>query len=135
MYVCYGGHGKGSAWSKQSLSNWIVDTITHVYRLGLRVPPVKCHLDSSVSTSRATLKSVPLKDICAAGAWASSCTFARREKYQVACVTQVTCDINGVTSQPPAYACDIQILHTVFGSHTEFIQNLFYICTYCFVFL
>lgn len=44
-------------------------------------------------------------------------------------------DINGITSQPPAYACDIQILYTVFGSHTEFIQNLFYICTYCFVFL
>lgn len=84
MYVCYGGHGKGSALSKQSLSNWIVDTITHVYRFRLSVPPVKCHLDSSVSTSRATLKGVPLKDICAAGAWASSCTFARFYPHPVA---------------------------------------------------
>lgn len=39
LFVCYGGHRKGCALSKQRLSEG--DTISHAYRLkGLQIPPV-----------------------------------------------------------------------------------------------
>ncbi len=92
LFVCYGGHRKGCALSKQRLSHWVVDTISHAYRLkGLQIPPVKCHSTRSVSTLWAALKGVPLDDICAAAAWASSCTFARFYRVNVAIVHPVSC--------------------------------------------
>ena len=85
LFLCYGGHRKGCALSKQRLSHWIVDVILQAYkRKGLPVPPVRCHSTRSVSTSWAALKGVPLTDICAAATWASSCTFARFYRVNVA---------------------------------------------------
>ena len=85
LFVCYGGHRKGCALSKQPLSHWIVDAILQAYeRKGLPVPPVRCHSTRSVSTSWAALKGVPLTDICEAATWASACKFARFYRVNVA---------------------------------------------------
>ena len=82
---CHSGSRKEQALSKQRLYNWIVDTISMAYSLvGLQVPSVKCHSTRSVSTSWAALRGVPLNDICAAAALASSCTFARFYRVNVA---------------------------------------------------
>ena len=71
--------------SKQRLLHWVVDTISHAYRLrGLQIPPVKCHSTRRVSMLWAALKGVPLNDICAPAAWASSCTFTRFYRVHVA---------------------------------------------------
>ena len=86
LFLCYGGHRKGCAVSKQRLSHWVVDAVLQAYsRRGLPAPPVWCHSTRSVSTSWAALRGVPLADICAAAAWASPCTFARFYRLNVAC--------------------------------------------------
>ncbi|KAK7878584.1 hypothetical protein WMY93_030420 [Mugilogobius chulae] len=85
LFVCYGGHRKGCAVSKQRLSHWVVDAIVQAYGSKCLQPPkVTCHSTRGVSTSWAALKGVPLNDICAAATWASSCTFARFYRVNVA---------------------------------------------------
>lgn len=85
LFVCYGGHVKGCAVSKQRLAHWVVDAILQAYKSrGLCPPKVTCHSTRSMSTSWAALRGVPLNDICAAATWASSCTFARFYRVNVA---------------------------------------------------
>ena len=52
LLVCHRRHRKGYALSEQRLLHWVVDTISHAYRLGgLQIPAVKCHSTRSVSMS------------------------------------------------------------------------------------
>ena len=86
LFVRRGGTRKGRALSKQRLSHWVVDTITHAYGASGRPPPsgVRCHSTRSISTSWAALRGVPLETICAAAAWASPGTFSRFYRVNVA---------------------------------------------------
>ena len=86
LFVCYGGPNKGYALSKQRLSHWIVDAISHAYGVsGNSMPPgVRAHSTRSLSTSWAALRGVPLEDICAAASWASPGTFSRFYRVNVA---------------------------------------------------
>lgn len=86
LFVCYGGHTRGCALSKQRLSHWIVDTISCAYRVNGRALPagVRCHSTRGVSTSWAALGGVPLDDICAAASWSSPGTFHRFYRLNVA---------------------------------------------------
>ena len=65
LFVCHGGPNRGCALTKQRLSHWIVETITHAYGASGRPPPsrVRCHSTRSVSTSWAALRGVPLRTI------------------------------------------------------------------------
>ena len=86
LFVCYGGHNRGRALSKQRLSHWIVDTISQAYRVNGRALPtgVRCHSTRGVSTSWAALRGVPLDDICIAASWSSPGTFHRFYRLNVA---------------------------------------------------
>ena len=86
LFLCYGGPNRGRAISKQRLSHWIVDVITHAYQTSNRpLPPgVRCHSTRSVATSWAALRGVSLEDICAAASWASPDTFSRFYRVNVA---------------------------------------------------
>lgn len=86
LFVCHSGHRRGQALSKQRLSKWIVDTVSYAYTSSGRQVPcgVRGHSTRSVATSWAALRGVPLPDICAAASWASSCTFARFYRINVA---------------------------------------------------
>ncbi|KAK0139820.1 hypothetical protein N1851_023263 [Merluccius polli] len=86
LFVCHGGPNRGRALTKQRLSHWVVDTITHAYRASGRPPPsgVRCHSTRSVSASWAALRGVPLGTICAAASWASPSTFSRFYRVNVA---------------------------------------------------
>ncbi|KAK5895025.1 hypothetical protein CesoFtcFv8_011654 [Champsocephalus esox] len=86
LFVCHGGTRKGHALSKQRLSHWVVDTITCAYGASGRPPPsgARCHSTRGVSTSWAALRGVPLETICAAASWASSGTFSRFYRVNVA---------------------------------------------------
>ena len=74
------------ALSKQRLSHWVVDVITHAYKGGGHPLPsgVRCHSTRAVSTSWAALRGVPLEDICDAASWTSPCTFSRFYRVNVA---------------------------------------------------
>ena len=76
----------GCALSKQRLSHWVVDVITHAYKGGGHPLPsgVRCHSTRAVSTSWAALRGVPLEDICDAASWTSPCTFSRFYRVNVA---------------------------------------------------
>ena len=69
LFVCHSGPDRDCALSKQRLSHWIVNAITHAYGAG-GCPPwpsgVRCHSTRSISTSWAALRGVPLETICAA---------------------------------------------------------------------
>lgn len=86
LFICHGDRNRGQALSKQRLSHWIVDVISHAYEASNRpMPPgIRCHSTRSVSTSRAALRGVPLEDICAAASWAAPGTFARYYRINVA---------------------------------------------------
>ncbi|KAK0155322.1 hypothetical protein N1851_002331 [Merluccius polli] len=86
LFVCHGGPNRGCALSKQRLSHWVVDAITHAYGASGRPPPsgVRCHSTRSVATSWAALRGVPLEAICAAASWATPGTFTRFYRINVA---------------------------------------------------
>ncbi|KAK0146804.1 hypothetical protein N1851_013823 [Merluccius polli] len=86
LFVCHGGPNRGCALSKQRLSHWVVDAITHAYGASGRPPPsgVRCHSTRSVATSWAALRGVPLEAICAAASWATPGTFTRFYRVNVA---------------------------------------------------
>lgn len=99
LFLCYGGHRRGCALSKQRLSHWIVEAVLRAYeRKGLPLPPVKCHSTRGVSASWAALKGVPLADICAAATWASPCTFARFYRMNVAAPRQMAAAVLSASS-------------------------------------
>ena len=86
LFLCHSGPNKGCALSKQRLSHWIVDAISHAYEASDSPMPsgTRCHSTRSVSTSWAALRGVPLEDICAAASWASPGTFSRFYRVNVA---------------------------------------------------
>ena len=98
LFVCYGGHRRGHALSKQRLSKWVVMVIEEAYKArGLPVPHgLKCHSTRGVSTSWAALRGVPLSEICAAATWAAPCTFARFYNVNVAATSGVAAAVLGV---------------------------------------
>ena len=86
LFLCNGGPRRGCALSKQRLSHWVMDVITHAYKGGGHPLPsgVRCHSTRAVSTSWAALRGVPLEDICDAASWTSPCTFSRFYRVNVA---------------------------------------------------
>lgn len=86
LFVCLSGPNAGSALSKQRLSHWIVDTIGYAYKANNHPVPsgIRCHSTRGVSASWAAMRGVPLGDICAAASWASSGTFSRFYRVNVA---------------------------------------------------
>ncbi len=77
LFVCFGGHTKGSPVTKQRLSKWIIDTIALAYSsLGLQRPMgVRAHSTRGVASSWAWSSSVSIAEIFAAAGWALPSTF------------------------------------------------------------
>lgn len=86
IFLCFGRQRKGQPLSKQRLSHWVVEVITHAYKSSDCPLPsgVRCHSTRSISTSWVALKGVPLSDICAAATWSSTSTFSRYYRINVA---------------------------------------------------
>ncbi len=86
LFLCFGGLKRGQPLSKQRLSHWVVEAITHSYKSsGCPLPlGVRCHSTRSISTSWVALKGVPLSDICAAATWSSTNTFSQYYRINVA---------------------------------------------------
>ena len=86
LFVCYGGNKSGEPVSKQRLSHWVVDTISHAYdSQNLPVPGhLVAHSTRSTATSWAALRGVPVADICAAASWSTPCTFTQFYRVNVA---------------------------------------------------
>ena len=85
LFVCYGVAKRGLPLSKQRLSHWLVDVISHAYKAsGMQVPPgLRAHSTRSMATSWAALRGVPADDICAAALWSTPCTFTRFYRVDV----------------------------------------------------
>ena len=85
LFVCHTGPRRGQALSRQRLSKWIAETIQQAYRHSGSPAPqqVRAHSTRSVATSWASLRGVPLSDICRAASWASGCTFTRFYRVNV----------------------------------------------------
>lgn len=85
LFLCHTGPRRGLALSKQRLSKWIVEAILHAYRHGGSAVPrdVRAHSTRGMAASWASLRGVPLSDICSAASWASSCTFTRFYRINV----------------------------------------------------
>ncbi|KAL2087997.1 hypothetical protein ACEWY4_016825 [Coilia grayii] len=85
LFLCHTGPRRGLALSKQRLPKWVVEAILHAYRhSGSTVPRcVRAHSTRSVAASWASLRGVPLSDICSAASWASTCTFTRFYRINV----------------------------------------------------
>lgn len=86
LFVCYGGAKQGHALSKQRLARWVVQAIALAYDAAGLPPPrrVVAHSTRGMATSWALFKGAPLEDVCAAAGWASSGTFARFYRLNVA---------------------------------------------------
>ncbi len=75
LFVCFGGHTKGSSVTKQRLSRWIIDSIKLAYSsLGQLCPR---------TSSWAWSRRVSIAEKCAAASWASPSTFARFYNLEV----------------------------------------------------
>ena len=85
LFVCHTGPRRGQALSRQRLSKWIAETIQQAYRHSGSPAPqqVRAHSTRSVAASWASLRGVPLSDICKAASWASGCTFTRFYRVNV----------------------------------------------------
>lgn len=85
LFLCHTGPRRGLALSKQRLSKWIVEAILHAYRhSGSPIPEaIRAHSTRGVAASWASLKGVPLADICSAASWVSNCTFTRFYRINV----------------------------------------------------
>ena len=86
FFVCFGQAKLGQPASRQRLSHWLVDAIAAAYSgQGFPVPTgLVGHSTRSVATSWATLRGVPLSEICSAATWSSPCTFTRFYRLNVA---------------------------------------------------
>ncbi len=63
LLICFGAGRRGLATSKQRISHWVRDTISHSTR--------------GVASSQALFRGVPLEDICVAAGWSSPHTFVK----------------------------------------------------------
>ncbi|XP_053090988.1 uncharacterized protein LOC128318536 [Pangasianodon hypophthalmus] len=79
LLVCFGPPKRGFPASKQTLSRWIVESISLAFKSsGLPSPlGVKAHSTRAVAASKAFLTGVSLQDICNAAGWSTPLTFAR----------------------------------------------------------
>ena len=79
LLVCFGPPKRGFPASKQTLSQWIVESISLAFKSsGLPSPlGVKAHSTRAVVASKAFLAGVSLQDICNAAGWSTPLTFAR----------------------------------------------------------
>ena len=79
LLVCFGPPKRGFPASKQTLSRWIVESISLAFESsGLPSPlGVKAHSTRAVAASKAFLAGVSLQDICNAAGWSTPLTFAR----------------------------------------------------------
>ena len=85
LFICYGAARQGLPLSKQRLSHWLVEVISHAYRAqGTPVPSgTRAHSTRSMATSWAALRGVAVDDICAAASWSTPCTFTRFYRVDV----------------------------------------------------
>ncbi len=97
LFVCYGGHQKGKAVSKQRMAHWIVDAITLAYEAqGVPCPlRLRAHSTRGVASSWALARGASLADICRAAGWATSNTFARFYSLRVEPVSSCVLTSNG----------------------------------------
>ncbi|XP_053090651.1 uncharacterized protein LOC128318504 [Pangasianodon hypophthalmus] len=79
LLVCFGPSKRGFPASKQTLSRWIVESISLAFESsGLPSPlGVKAHSTRAVAASKAFLAGVSLQDICNVAGWSTPLTFAR----------------------------------------------------------
>ncbi len=76
LFVCF---EKGVPETKQTMSWWVVETITLTYESsGLQSPiGVRAHLTGGMAASKALSVGVALQDICSVADWSSLHTFVR----------------------------------------------------------
>lgn len=55
LLECFGGHNRRNAFTKQRISHWIIDAITHTTR--------------SVASSKVLARGGPSQDVCVAAGW------------------------------------------------------------------
>lgn len=95
LFVCHGKTRLGLQLSKQRLSHWLVDVISHDYTVrGLPVPVgVRDNSTRGVATSWAALKGVQVEDICAAASWSMPCMFTKFYRCDVTSATPVSSEV------------------------------------------
>ncbi|XP_073780302.1 uncharacterized protein [Danio rerio] len=73
LLVCFGPSKRGSPANKQTISNWIVETISFTYQAAGRPAPkfVKAHSTRAVGASKASISGSALSDICLAAGWST----------------------------------------------------------------
>ena len=86
LFVCFGESVRGQAVSKQRLARWVVRAIELAYSSAGLAPPtgVVAHSTRGMAASWALFRGASLEEVCAAAGWASSLTFARFYRLNVA---------------------------------------------------
>ncbi len=79
LFVCFGMPKKGFPATKQSMSRWVVETISLAYESSCLPSPmgVRVHSTRSMAASKAFSLGVALQNICAAAGWSSPHSFVR----------------------------------------------------------
>ena len=85
LFLRFHGPHKGAPASPQSISRWIVQTISLVYELTSKTPPehLKAHSTRALSASTAFQCGVKLLHICHAVTWSTPSTFVRHYHLDV----------------------------------------------------
>ena len=86
LFVCFGEPVRDQAVSKQRLARWVVRAIELAYSSAALAPPtgVVAHSTRGMPASWALFRGASLEEVCAATGWASSLTFARFYRLNVA---------------------------------------------------
>jgi len=86
LFIAYGKKDLGNPISKQRLSRWLVETIQFAYTVqSLPVPQgIKGHQTRKQAASIAELAGASPTTICDAATWASTCTFAKFYRLNIA---------------------------------------------------
>ncbi|XP_073669465.1 uncharacterized protein [Paramisgurnus dabryanus] len=79
LFVCFGSPKKGLPATKQTLSKWIVETISLAYETTGRPSPiaVRAHSTRGMAASKALWLGASMQDVCDAAGWSSPLTFVR----------------------------------------------------------
>lgn len=104
--------------SKQRLSHWLVEVISHAYtEKGLLVAEgLQAHSIRSVATSWAALQGVQVEEICAAASWSTPCTFSKFYRIDVTSAAPISTAVlmsvaqrgsNGMDSEAPCDPVDM----------------------------
>ena len=85
LFLCFYGCHKGAPASSQTLSRWLVSTISIAYETAGKTPPVgvKGHSTRAMATSTALLRGVDLSDICRAATWSRVSTFIKHYRLDL----------------------------------------------------